>query len=85
VIIFDVALAVLALTLLAAIARLVLGPTDADRAVALDFGFYVFVAAIAVLALRLESRPLLDLVLTGTFVGFVATLALAYLLEKRSP
>ncbi|WFE29404.1 monovalent cation/H+ antiporter complex subunit F [Solwaraspora sp. WMMD791] len=80
----DLVLGVLAAAMLAAIVRLVVGPTDADRAAALDFGFFVFIAAVAVLAARLRIPALLDLVLTATLVGFLATVALARLVERRS-
>ncbi|MFY1637512.1 monovalent cation/H+ antiporter complex subunit F [Solwaraspora sp. WMMB335] len=70
--------------MLAAIARLVAGPTDADRAAALDFGFFVFIGGVAVLAARLRTPVLLDIVLTATLVGFLATVALARLVERRS-
>jgi multicomponent Na+:H+ antiporter subunit F len=82
-ILLDVILVVLMAALLAAVARLVAGPTDADRAVALDYGFFVFVAGLAVLAVRLDERSLLDLVLVATLVGFLATVALARLVERR--
>lgn len=80
----DLPLAVLAAAMLAAIVRLVVGPTDADRAAALDFGFFVFIAGVAVLAARLDIAALLDIVLTATLVGFLATVALARLVEGRS-
>jgi len=78
----DVVLGVLTLAMSAAIIRLVRGPTDADRAAALDFGFFVFSAGVAVLAARLEIAALLDIVLTATLVGFLATVALARLMER---
>lgn len=80
----DIALAAIALSLLVSIFRLIVGPTDADRAVALDFGFVAFVAGAALLALRLEMPALLDLVLAATLVGFLATVAIARLVESRS-
>jgi multicomponent Na+:H+ antiporter subunit F len=80
----DLVLAVLAAAMLTAIIRLVAGPTDADRAAAVDFGFFVFIAGVAVLAARLDIAALLDIVLTATLVGFLATVALARLVERRS-
>lgn len=79
----DVALVVLALSALPVIWRLAVGPTDADRAAALDLGFFVVLAAVAVLAARLDFPALLDLVLTGTLVAFLATVALARLVYRR--
>ncbi|WP_432548889.1 monovalent cation/H+ antiporter complex subunit F [Kineococcus sp. SYSU DK004] len=81
--IVDVALVVLALCLAAATWRVLRGPTDADRVLGVDFGFIVVLAAVALLSLRLDAAPLLDLVLVGTLVGFLATVALARLVARR--
>ncbi len=80
----DGALVVLALALLVAIGRVLVGPTDADRGLGVDFGFVVVVAVIALLAVRLNAPALLDLVLVATLVGFLATVALAQLVRRRS-
>ncbi|MDB1087725.1 monovalent cation/H+ antiporter complex subunit F [Streptomyces sp. ACA25] len=79
----DVALLVLVLSLATAIVQVVRGPTGAERLVAADFGFVAFVAGVAVLAVRLESPALFDLVLVATLAGYLATVALARLLERR--
>lgn len=79
----DLALAVLALTMATTIVRIVHGPTDAERVVAVELGFVVFVAAVALLAVRLDAPALLDLVLVATLVGFLATVALARWVERR--
>ncbi len=50
----------------------------------LDFGFAVFIAGIAVLAVRLDQPAVLDLVLVATLVGFLATVAFAHLVERWS-
>lgn len=81
---YDVVLLGLVAAMVVAIARTVLGPSNADRALGVDFGFAVFIAAVAVLALRLEEPALLDLVLAATLVGFLSTVAIAALAE-RSP
>lgn len=80
----DAVLVVLALAMLVAIARTVVGPTHADRALAVDLGFAVFVAGIAVLAVRLDEPALLDLVLAATLVGFLGTVAVAKLVEHSA-
>ena len=83
-ILLDAALVVLALALVVATVRLVVGPTDADRALGVDFGFAVVLAAVALLAVRLDAPALLDLVLVGTLVGFLSTVAFARLVAARS-
>ncbi|GIJ25325.1 hypothetical protein Vqi01_04870 [Micromonospora qiuiae] len=80
--VLDVLLVVLAGAMAAAVFRLVVGPTDADRAAALDLGFFVFLAAVALLAARLPAPDLLDLVLAGTLVSFLATVAMARLVHR---
>ncbi|WP_235564728.1 monovalent cation/H+ antiporter complex subunit F [Modestobacter sp. Leaf380] len=82
--VLDGALVLLALCLLVAAVRAVVGPTDADRVLAVDFGFLVTLCAVALLAVRLQTPALLDLVLIGTLVGFLATVALARLVVGRS-
>ncbi|MGY1709350.1 monovalent cation/H+ antiporter complex subunit F [Geodermatophilus sp. SYSU D00758] len=83
-IVVDLAVAVLALALVVAVLRLVIGPTDADRVLAVDFGFAVVIGAVALLAVRLEAPALLDLVLVATLVGFLGTVAFARLVAARS-
>jgi multicomponent Na+:H+ antiporter subunit F len=80
--IVDVLLAVLVIVMLVAIGRTIWGPSHADRALAVDFGFAIFVAGLALLAVRLETRALLDLVLAATLVGFLGTVAFAKLVER---
>jgi multicomponent Na+:H+ antiporter subunit F len=84
VILLDAALVVLALALVVATVRLVVGPTDADRALGVDLGFAVVLAAVALLAVRLDAPALLDLVLVATLVGFLSTVAFARLVATRS-
>lgn len=80
----DILLLVLGIVMVVAIGRVVTGPTSADRVVALDLGFVVFISATALLSVRLETPPILILVLAATLVGFLATVAIAHLLEWRS-
>jgi multicomponent Na+:H+ antiporter subunit F len=82
--VLDVLLAVLALAMLVAIGRVIFGPSQADRALAVDLGFAVFVAGVAILAVRLDTRALVDLVLAATLVGFLGTVAFAKLVERGS-
>lgn len=81
---YDVILAVLALAMLVAIGRMVFGPSNADRALGADFGFAVFIGAVAVLAVRLDESALMDLVLAATLVGFLSTVAIAALVERSA-
>jgi multicomponent Na+:H+ antiporter subunit F len=78
----DIAIGALALTLLPAIWRIVRGPTAADRAVASDLVFFVFVAVVALLAVRLDVAGLFDVVIVATVVGFLAPVTLARLIDR---
>ena len=82
-IVIDIALGVLALALLPALWRIAVGPTDADRALSADHVFFVFLAVAGLLAIRLEDSVFLDVVLVGTLVGFLATITLARLVDRR--
>lgn len=79
----DVALGLLVLGVLCAVVRMARGPYAADRAVAADLVFFAFVAAVALLAVRLEEQALLDIALIATLVGFLATVALARLVHRE--
>ncbi len=77
-----------ALALLAAIGmtalRLVLGPTAADRAVALDLITVLGTGLMAVLALLAGSELYLDVALALALVGFLGTVALARYLSAQA-
>lgn len=73
----DLALLGLAAAFLTGLARLAIGPSVADRAVAADLCFYAAIGALALLAVKLESATFVDAVLVAALLGFVATLALA--------
>lgn len=79
----DVALLFLGLAFAAGIARVVIGPTLADRAVAVDVCLFSVVGALALLSVRRGTEVFVDAVLIATLVGFVATVALARLVARR--
>lgn len=78
----DVALVLVAFGALAALYRVVRGPGVADRSVASDLLFFVFIGLIVLLGLRGGSETIFDLVLIATLVGFLATLSLARLVTR---
>lgn len=81
--VIDVVLICLALAMVVAIGRLAYGPTKADRVLAVEFSFVLSVAAIALIGVRQDVPALFDLVLVMTLVGFLTTMALAHLVERR--
>lgn len=67
-----------------AMARLLRGPTDADRVIALDILFAAGIGFCAVAALATGRALFLDVAIGVALVGFVATLAWARLVETRA-
>jgi multicomponent Na+:H+ antiporter subunit F len=80
---FVVALVLLALAGAGFFTRLLLGPTLADRVVALDGLIVTSVAAIVVNAARVDSALFLDVAVVVALVGFVGTAAAARFIEQR--
>jgi multicomponent Na+:H+ antiporter subunit F len=79
----DALIIVLGAVMAVAVGRVVTGPANADRVVALDLGFVVFIAATALLSLRLDVVAVDILVLAATLLGFLTTIAVSHLLERR--
>jgi len=81
----NVALGVLSLSLLLAVARVVIGPTLPDRVLALDMLVAVAIGFIAVLGIRTGHTLYTDIAIALGLVGFLATVALArFILQRRS-
>ncbi len=78
----DLALIGLAVAFGASIVRVAVGPSVADRAVAVDVCLYAAIAGIALLAIRQGSEAFLDVALIASLLGFVATVALARLVTR---
>ncbi len=76
------ALIVLAISLLLAIYRMIVGPTVADRAVALDSVTVHSVAAIVVYSVKVQSLAFLDSALVIAILSFLATVVIAKFIVK---
>ncbi len=63
--------------------RLVLGPTLADRVIALDMMTVSIVAFCAVFAIRAGTPVFIDVAMVLALVGFLTTAALARYAERR--
>ena len=63
--------------------RIVLGPSLADRVVAVDGLVVTIVGAIILNSIRTESDWFLDVALVVAFVGFVGTTAGGRFIERR--
>ena len=81
---FGFAAAVLGVLAFGSVARSVWGPTDADRAVALDTMNSLVIAIMILLAAAYDSVLLVDLSIVYGGLSFVATMFLARYIERRS-
>lgn len=70
------------LALALAVVRLWLGPTQADRVVALDVAFAAAIAFAAAAALASGDPLFLDVAIGLAMVGFVGTIAWARLIDR---
>ncbi|MDS1269910.1 monovalent cation/H+ antiporter complex subunit F [Lipingzhangella sp. LS1_29] len=78
----DIPMVAIGLVLVAVVVRAVLGPTQADRAVAADLAFFSFLALVALFGARLGADAAFDVVLIGTLTGFVSAVWLARLITR---
>ncbi len=78
----DVVLAVMTLAIAIALVRLIVGPTLADRVVALDLIGALAAGTIAATAIHSGAPALLDAAVVVGLVAFVGTVALARHVER---
>lgn len=76
------ATALLTLGLICAFVRLVLGPSPADRVVALDMVSLLLVGFAALAAIIFDEAAFLDVAITLALVGFLGSVALARYIER---
>lgn len=79
----DFSLAILGLTILLSIIRLIKGSHTADRVVAADLTTSVAIAFIAIYSIRTSETWILDVGLILGFAGFLGTVGYAYYLQLR--
>lgn len=75
----EVALILLALGMVIASVRGLLGPRTMDRAVAADLIFFATIGFVALIGLRTNIEALFDIILIATLLGFMAALSMARL------
>ena len=81
--VLDVLLVLVSLTMALAGVRLLRGPTQADRVMALDVLVIAAVGAAALAAWRYGEVAILDLAAAVAMVTFITAVALAWYLERR--
>jgi multicomponent Na+:H+ antiporter subunit F len=72
----------LALAMLLALARMMIGPAQQDRVVALDFVAASTVGVIVTASAGMGQRALLDGAILIALVGFLGTVAYSWYVEK---
>jgi len=80
-----VALVLLALALLATTVRIIIGPTLADRVLALDMLTILAMGFVAAIAIRTGYYLYLDIAIALALLGFLATVAFARYILSRGP
>lgn len=78
-----VALVILGLALVLATIRIIIGPTLADRVLALDLLTMVAMGFVGAIAIRTGLTLYLDIAIALALLGFLATVALARYLMSR--
>jgi multicomponent Na+:H+ antiporter subunit F len=76
-----IVIALLAIAIVLAAVRVVLGPTSGDTAVAGDLIFFAFIGFVAVFGLLFAIDAVLDIILVAAILGFLSILSLARLLQ----
>ncbi|WP_028309812.1 Na(+)/H(+) antiporter subunit F1 [Desulfitibacter alkalitolerans] len=78
----DIALAVIAISIVLCFYRVMVGPTVPDRVVALDTIGVNIVAIISLYSIKLGTKLFLDVVLVVAILGFVGVVAVAKFLQR---
>ncbi len=78
----QITLVLLTLAILIAFIRLVMGPDQADRIVALDLISVLIVAYLAALSIHTGQKTYLDVAIAYALIAFLGTVALARFRER---
>lgn len=79
----TIAFILVGIALLLCFVRLYLGPTLADRVVALDMMTILIISFCGLFSLVTDDPAFLDIVIVMALIGFLATVALARYAERR--
>lgn len=81
-VLLAVATVIVGASMLVAAVRAVRGPGDANRAVMADLSYFCALALFVMFVIREGSAVALDVVMLGSLVGVLSTIALARLLSR---
>ncbi|HTO26994.1 MAG TPA: cation:proton antiporter, partial [Devosia sp.] len=80
-----IALVLLGLALLVSVIRIIIGPTLADRVLALDLMTVIAMGFVGAIAIRTGQMLYLDIAIALALLGFLATIAFArYVLTRAA-
>ena len=80
----EITLVLLTLAILLAFVRMVMGPTQADRIVALDLISVLIVATLAALSVYTGQKAFMDVAIAYALIAFLGTVALARFRERMA-
>ncbi|MBS7546828.1 monovalent cation/H+ antiporter complex subunit F [Dietzia massiliensis] len=81
-ILLAVSTVIVVASMVVAVVRAVRGPGDANRAVMADLSYFCAVALFVLFVIRQGSAVALDVVMLGSLIGILSTVALARLLSR---
>ncbi len=81
-IILNISLFLLVLSILAALYRVLKGPSTADRVQALDSISITIIAGVAIYSVLFDSHAILEIILLIGILSFVGTIAFARFIER---
>ncbi|KML36488.1 MULTISPECIES: Na(+)/H(+) antiporter subunit F1 [Cytobacillus] len=81
-IILMLSLGFLALSMIATIFRLVIGPTTPDRVQALDILGINLISAVAIFSVLLKTHAFMEVILLIGILSFIGTIAFARFMER---
>lgn len=82
--VFTVILPLLGLSVVLSVVRLLIGPSLADRVVALDLLSLLAIGIITAFALAVEQTEFFDIAIVIALVSFMTTIGFARFLDKRT-
>lgn len=80
--ILKISLFLLVLSILAALYRVIKGPSTADRVQALDTISIIIIAGVAIYSVLFDSHAILEVILLIGILSFVGTIAFARFIER---
>lgn len=81
---YYIILPILAVSVLLVFYRFVIGPSIADRVVALDLLITIGITLIAMYSIVYDQSTFLDIAMILGLIAFLSTVAFSYYLEKRT-